>query len=212
MTTDFIIQNNEQQNLLKKNYKKNNPLLIPNIWDKKQRRSKTDVEKNSILWVSNFKQLKRPLWFIDIAKKKPEYNFVMVGNPIDKDLFEKCKIKSSSIKNLKFLGGLTFNETNKLFEKARIFICTSEIEGFPNTFLQAWTNECPVISSFDPSDIIKENNLGMFVEDIESMINAIDSLYDGAYFNIVQEKIRKYFDKTHNPQYHYQRLIDRFIS
>ena len=34
--------------------------------------------------------------------------------------------------------GGTYRATNKLFDRARLFFNTSEIEGLPNTFLQAW--------------------------------------------------------------------------
>jgi glycosyltransferase involved in cell wall biosynthesis len=210
ISDNFIVQNQKQSILLKNNYNKDNPLLIPNIWSDNIHIAKTPDEKKTILWVSNFKKIKRPEWFIDLAIKKPFYNYIMVGFPIDNVLYERCKKMAKDMPNLSFMGGLSFMETNNLFKQARLFICTSEVEGFPNTFLQAWINECPVISTFDPSNLIKDLNLGVYCKSFDDILKAIELMDNNMVINEVQENIKNYFNSTHNPQLHYERLIEKF--
>jgi len=147
--SNFVVQNSKQQQLLNLKSPKSNSICIPNIWPSKP---ELGQKRDSILWVSNFRELKRPHWFIDLAKQFPERQFIMVGGPLDQKLFEQCQKEAIMLNNLEFLGPCPLSKTNHLFEKASLFICTSEIEGFPNTFLQAWSNQIPIITTFDPSD------------------------------------------------------------
>ena len=65
----------------------------------------------------------------------------MVGH---EDLYDKTVEQSRKVPNLDFKGFLPFTEVEKQFKKAKLFINTSEYEGFPNTFLQAWRRGIPV--------------------------------------------------------------------
>lgn len=81
-------------------------------------------------------------------------------------------------KNVKYLGHRSFEEVEKLFDETSIFVNTSipDCEGFPNTFLQAWSRGVPVISFFDPDGLIAENNLGIVVKSISQMKEAVEFL------------------------------------
>jgi glycosyltransferase involved in cell wall biosynthesis len=57
-----------------------------------------------------------------------------------------------------------------------VFVNTSEIEGFPNTFLQAWVRGIPVVSFFDPDGVIQREGLGRTVASVEEMAAAVHRL------------------------------------
>lgn len=63
-----------------------------------------------------------------------------------------------------------------MFDRARVFVNTSETEGFPNTFLQAWIRGIPVVSFFDPDDVIRREGLGHAVASLDEMASAAHSL------------------------------------
>jgi len=212
LTKYFIVQNKIQEKRLQDNYKKKNILFIPNIWRKTPVLNEEELPfEQFILWVANFRSLKRPEWFIELAKKHPSKQFVMVGGPGNLDFYKQCKSKSENVKNLLFLGPQNFWFTNSLFAKAKIFFCTSETEGFPNTFLQAWSNNIPVITTFDPSDVVKNENLGIVVSNIEELNNATNKLLkDADLYHHIQENIQAYFNETHNPQNNFEKLINKF--
>ena len=207
----FIVQNDVQEKHLIRNYKKENFLLIPNIWLSNLRQENYNINmSNYFLWVSNFHERKRPEYFIMLAKNYPQYKFVMVGGPANKMLFDKCKAQSSKIANLEFLGPKSFWFVNKLFENAKIFICTSESEGFPNTFLQSWTNAIPVISTFDPSNTIEKNKLGMVVKNLDELYSSISQIETEKNKLSYKDNIDKYFKENHNGNSNYIKIIKQF--
>src|SRR5690606_20719461 len=134
---------------------------------------KSKINK-SIIWVGNFRALKRPEWFLRLAMKFPKENFIMVGYPTNKSLYEYCLDLSESIENLNFLGPISFRKSEKLFDNAKVLICSSELEGFPNTFLQAWSRNIPVISTVNPSNLISQKNLGLYVNSENDLQNQLE--------------------------------------
>lgn len=202
----IVAQNIEQKNRVSSLKKECKVIIIPNIWT--QKKNTTLKKENSILWVSNFRKLKRPDWFLTLAKFLPQYNFTIVGKAIDQDLFQRCKSSAGELSNVEFLGGLSFQETEALFTKYKLFLCTSTIEGFPNTFLQSWANGMPVITSFDPSDTVRDQKLGMTFNTISDAQNAITTLLtNNQYYDELQVSIKAYFKIAHDPQQQYKRLI-----
>jgi glycosyltransferase involved in cell wall biosynthesis len=53
---------------------------------------------------------------------------------------------------------------------------TSDIEGFPNTYLQAWASGTPVVAFFDPDGVIAREGLGVAVRTTEEMSEAVQRL------------------------------------
>src|SRR5205807_8919507 len=80
------------------------------------------------------------------------------------DLYAEVRREASRRPNLGFHGRLSYHDTNALYARARLLVNTSEVEGFPNTYLQAWINGVPVSSYLDPDGVIGRNGLGAKVE------------------------------------------------
>ena len=200
-----VAQNEQQKKLVLKNYGDKECIIIPNIWPTNN--NDTNDKDIDFLWVSNFRELKHPDWFIKLAKDNPLYKFTMVGGRYDKGLYEACEKEATNIPNLKFLGSKPFNEVNEIFTHARCFVCTSTMEGFPNTFLQAWSNNIPVLSTFAPSDIIQKHNLGTLVTEYEEMNENIPQIIDSKNYNEKQKAIKKYFADAHSPENMYDKLM-----
>lgn len=201
-----VAQNNEQKELLLKNYGNKKCIIIPNIWPS----NNNNQQKKEIdyLWVGNFRGLKRPEWFIRLAEENPQYKFVMIGGPSDKALYDECRKKAENISNLSFLGGKTFDEVNNYFANARCFVCTSTMEGFPNTFLQAWSNCIPVLSTFTPSGLVEKHNLGTVVNDYDEMNRGLHIILEEDNYKQKQQAIELYFNDAHCPTNMYNKLMD----
>ncbi|TLY92837.1 MAG: glycosyltransferase family 4 protein, partial [Gammaproteobacteria bacterium] len=109
---------------------------------------------------------KRPDRMLALAARLPEATIHMVGGPLpgEEALYAEVRREASRRPNLVFHGRLSYHDTNALYARARLLVNTSEVEGFPNTYLQAWINGVPVISYLDPDGVIGRNGLGAKVE------------------------------------------------
>lgn len=204
----FVLQNKAQEECLARNYGEKKHVIIPNIWPLTNKNGKVSRDID-FLWVGNFRELKRPQWFIQLAKDNPQYKFAMVGGSANgNQLYKDCEEKAKRYPNFEFLGRTDFDDVNKLFERARIYVCTSEIEGFPNTFLQAWSNNIPVITTFDPSDTVKTNGLGLCVNSYEELNATAKTLIGNqTKQQEIQQNIAVYFKESHNADSMYERII-----
>jgi len=130
-----------------------------------------------VLWVNNFQGLKRPDRLIDLARRLPERNFVMIGGagPGGQQLFDSIKEQAKSCSNINFLGRIPYHDVNEYYARAKVFVNTSDIEGFPNSYLQAWIRGVPVVTFIDPDDVISRRNLGAAPRDLDGMHLAVDT-------------------------------------
>lgn len=208
----FVLQNQNQVTLLQANYGKNHTLVIPNIWIEGGFDAPEVIKDIDLLWVGNFRELKRPTWFVELAKKYPEFRFVMVGGIYDEELYHKCEEEASKCENLSFLGQTSFDNVNLLFRRSRLYICTSTIEGFPNTFLQAWANNIPVITTFDPGGVVRERKLGFVVIKYEDLCEKVEQfLYDLDTYHECTHLIKLYFNEEHSANNRFEDLM-KFIG
>jgi glycosyltransferase involved in cell wall biosynthesis len=173
----ILAQSVNQQELLRRNYGLDSSVVssLVDIPDSTLPLGERDI---SVLWVSNIQQLKRPEVFLELARRLPTFPASMVGGaqPKTRHLFERVRIAASRVSNVTFHGPLPYRATQRLFDRARVFVNTSEIEGFPNTFLQAWARGIPVVSFFDPDGVVQREGLGHAVASVEEMAAAVQRL------------------------------------
>lgn len=172
--TDMIAaQGVNQVELLQKNYQLesipiNMAVEIPKLAQSRRR----DID---ILWVNNLRDFKRPELVVDLAKLLPEFNIAMIGGavPGNDELYDKVKAEANKLDNLSFLGAVSYHEVNNYFLRAKVFVNTSDWEGFPNSFLQAWIRQVPVFSFFDPDGLIKAKAIGESPENLDHMADLV---------------------------------------
>ena len=161
--TKIITQNLSDKKLLKENHNIEAE-VIKNIFPVKEYKQ---TNKQFILWVGRFRKIKNPELFLKFARQFPEKQFVMICPYIiqDKEKWEKFKKNANKISNLKFIEKIPFNEIQEYFDKAELFVNTSDYEGFPNTFLQAAQGKTPIVSlNVNSDNFITEYNCGIFAE------------------------------------------------
>jgi len=118
-----------------------------------------------VLWVANIRRLKRPDRMLALAGELPGAAIHMVGGPLpgEEALYGEVRREASRRPNLVFHGRLSYHDASALYARARLLVNTSEVEGFPNSYLQAWINGVPVVSYLDPGGVIARNGLGATV-------------------------------------------------
>lgn len=142
--------------------------------------SKEIMKDIDLIWVNNVRKLKRPEMFLQLACALPEFRFVMIGGPYPgmSEYYNEINQSAKTINNLELLGAIPYDDVNKYIERSKLFVNTSEMEGFPNSFLQAWVRGVPVVSFFDPDSLIKMHGLGMAPDGFGEMISGVKSLLD----------------------------------
>lgn len=218
---EVVIAQTEEQ---RRNYETNYgikaaivPSICENLLPDTRKDEKNDTEKDvDILWAGNSTYNKRQEVIIELAKLLPNRKFAIAMNLSDKKRFERASNEAQKLHNVIFLGTVPPFEMEKWFSKTKLLVTTSIIEGFPNTFLQAWMNEIPVISlNIDPDDIIKKFKLGfvltninkimeislnhtelaaLFIEPIERLLN------DKVLRNEMGKRGSEYVAKIHSPE------------
>jgi len=133
--------------------------------------------KKHILWVGRCVDWKQPEKFVDIAKQIPEKEFLMILLG-ENELGDKVRAEAKDMNNLEIIDFVPFTEIQKYYDDASCFVSTSDMEGFPNVFLQSCLGSTPIVSlNVDPDNFILENKLGYIANgDMEGVVGFLRSL------------------------------------
>lgn len=172
----ILVQSQQQRSAMSINFGRDSTVvrsLVETSADRSARESDIDV-----LWVANLRELKRPERLLQLARALPQFNFCMAGGsvPGEEALYARVEKEAGDIANLTFCGAVPYMDVGALFERTRLFVNTSDIEGFPNTFLQAWVRGVPVVTLFDPDGVVERFGLGLTRHDVQGMVDGIRHL------------------------------------
>lgn len=141
-----------------------------------------------------------------IVEKNSDIQFVVLGKARDPKS-DKMVSEIRELENVIVLGHLVNKDVFKYLHSAVALINTSPREGFPITFLEAWSCGTPVISiCVDPGEVIKTKELGI-------VLNGNLDEFRNAFFNLKDIKHRshmiKYVLEYHNPDTAVTELLTR---
>ena len=154
------------------------PVTVPSCYDKPAG-ARADRDGH-VLWVSTLRAWKRPALFLDLARRLPDVRFRMVGGPGTEadgpELFARIKALAEALPNVEFAGFVPHARIEPHFDAARVLVNTSTNEGFPNTFLQAWSRGMPTVSFCDTASVVDGTAVTRVVRDIDEMTAAVREL------------------------------------
>lgn len=148
-----------------------------------------------LLWVSNIRGLKRPERILQLADDFPDATVHMAGGLMtgSEALFRDVMQAATLRRNVTFHGRLSYQDTSDLYGRARVLVNTSDIEGFPNAYLQAWARGVPVVTLIDPDGIIERERLGITAADPAALVGAVRRLlHDRAAWQAASDRCRAY--------------------
>lgn len=136
-----------------------------------------DMSSPRVVWVGRIAHAKRLEMLLDMAELAPDITFEVAGMPDPAGPYAEALVnRGNSLANVRMLGRVERHKVPELYTSAVCLCCTSIHEGFPNTFLEAWSQGVPVVSTFDPDGLIADRGLGAVSDSAEGLLDEIRKL------------------------------------
>ncbi|MGI6086031.1 MAG: glycosyltransferase, partial [Acetivibrionales bacterium] len=112
----------------------------------------------------------------DLAKRVPEEKFLIImpharkgdaaaDEEINKIMAE-VRQAADELENLQYIESVPFNEIQAYYNAAKLFVNTSEYEGFPNSFIQSCIGKTGILSyRVNPDKFITRYRAGYLCDD-----------------------------------------------
>ncbi len=202
-TNRIIVQTQTQQEMLNKYFGLRSiviPMPCPGPIEKEfMSRRLPGIREQRILWVAKFTKQKRPDRFIELVKRCPDLKFDMIGPVYESDYTNSILDQSKELSNLTIHGAVPRDRIKTFYENSVCLCCTSDQEGFPNTYLEAWSYGLPIVSTFDPDCLIAEKGLGKVAADVTGLEKGIRMLLESPdLWQAVSFKARQYYLENHS--------------
>ena len=198
-----LAQTEHQQRELRANFGVESGVL-PNIVDIPE--CTIDAGQDGIvLWNATYKAIKRPEWFLDLARDLPTHRYVMAGivppPPLTREFFNRALEAARRMPQLEVLGFLPEAELAALRRRAALVVHTSPVEGFSNVLLESWALGLPTVSGVNPDGLVERERIGRFAPDYDALCAAVSAyMSDPALRREDGARARAYARREHAPE------------
>lgn len=133
-----------------------------------------------VMWLGTYKAIKRPEWFIALARALPHRRFVMTGvvppPPLTHQHWDAAVAAARECPNLEVRGFQPSEELERLMRGASLVVHTSPTEGFSNVMLEAWALGLPTVSSVNPDGLVTRLRFGAVATDLPYLVESVERL------------------------------------
>lgn len=189
---------------------------IPSFVESAPLDEKRAERASMFLWIGRAAPEKRPLRYLELARALPEAQFAMIPVPEgSEEEVNGIRAAAEGISNLQVLEPLPHADLMRLFGRAVAVVNTSNAEGMPNVFLEAWARGIPVLSlEFDPDGVVSRQSLGVAAGGSwDRFVAGARDLWEGrSRASEVSRSTRDYIDAVHSIEVigdRWSALIDR---
>ena len=157
--------------------------------------------RDTILWVGRDDPLKRPDRFLELARAIPNEHFTMVCQALNKDQhYANLIAEAGTIPNLQFIRHVPFNRIDTYFQRAKIFVSTSDAEGFPNTFINACKCSTAILSlGVNPDGFLDTHACGLCCNgDAAKLIYNLRLMLENNHYVEYGSNARRYAEQYHD--------------
>jgi glycosyltransferase involved in cell wall biosynthesis len=195
-----LVQNEAQRKTLRENYAREGT-LIPNCYTPPPG-ARAD-RGGYVLWVATVRPSKRPELLLELAQRMPGHRFVVIGGSDPgrraEEYHAAMRQAAERLPNIDFRGFVPFAEADRCFDGARVVINTSLYEGFPNTFLQAWSRGVPTVAFVDTGSRHNGQPVYDMARDPADMSAKVDRLMrDDIYWQAASQRVEGHFRDNHS--------------
>lgn len=184
--------------------------ILPNVVELPPRVADAGQD-GPIVWLGTYKAIKRPEWFIELARALPARRFVMVGvvppPPLTREHWDAACAAARTCPNLDVRGFLDHRLVSELFLGASLLVHTSPMEGFSNVMLESWAHGIPTLAAVDPDELLSKGGLGEHVTVFDDLRSAVERwMADPALRRSAGARARRYVEERHAPALVYEQL------
>jgi glycosyltransferase involved in cell wall biosynthesis len=198
-----VAQTTTQQKLLRENFGVDSTVITNCAPDYGRCEGGADAVASNrgkgLLWIGSFHPIKRLELLLDIAKQNQDLQFDVIGDGnSESEYVQRLKSRIKSMSNVHLHGAVPHESVHEFYQQSAALICTSQAEGFPNTFIEAWSYGLPVVSTVDPDNLIAEKGLGQVAKDVHELAAGIRQLFNSPEkWRAASQAAREYYRENH---------------
>jgi glycosyltransferase involved in cell wall biosynthesis len=196
-----IVQTRRQQEMLQRWFNREGTIIPMPCVDQaggSEPRRLPPADRQRILWIGRLCRPKRPDRLLELARACPDLQFDFAGPTGNDEYSQDMFRRAQQIPNLKVHGKVPRDRVHECYRQAACLCCTSEFEGFPNTFLEAWSHGLPIVSTFDPDNLIATRGLGHVASDVSGLATGLRRLLNSpAEWQAASIRARQYYSENH---------------
>lgn len=215
---NIVVQTRAQTQLLQETYQRDSELIpmpsagfaMSDEWVAQKIARATP----RVIWVGRFSNEKRLEWLLGAAEKLPDVQFDVLGSAnFDTEYARNLHEWAERLDNVTIHGRIQHEQIGEYYKNAAMICCTSVFEGFPNVFLEAWSVGLPVVTSFDPDNVVQEHKLGSFVTSVDELETSIRDLFaDRQAYTDAANNAYDYYKRYHTIDYGMQLFEAQFAK
>jgi len=204
LADEVVVQTSEQVELCRERFGRP-ARLIRSVAEPAEPRP---AEPEAFLWIGRLVWYKRPLEFLELARRVPEARFWLVGVPVPfapggPELVASVEQAASELPNVELLPPRPRPQVLELIERAVAVVNTADFEGLPNILLEGWSRGVPaLVLTHDPDGIVAAEGLGHFAHgEREAMALAAQELWSSRHDQEeLAQRCRRYVREQHAPE------------
>jgi glycosyltransferase involved in cell wall biosynthesis len=159
--------------------------------------------RDIIVWIGSLWTVKRPDFLLELARRLPEREFVVLGGdfPSEPEYSARIREAASRLPNVTMMGRRPHDEVASVLSRAALLVNTSAVEGFPNAYLEAWSQGVPVVTFNDIDGLIRNAGVGVVVNSLDEMVASIRSLADEPARQAMSRAALRYIQECFSPEH-----------
>ena len=110
----------------------------------------------TVCYMARLDRRKRPELFLDLAEQFPDVQFIAAGKSRDAAYDKHLREKYAHVANLEmtgFIDQFSSPRHSEILEKSWIMVNTATREALPNSFIEAMSFGCALLSAVNPDDV-----------------------------------------------------------
>ncbi len=170
-----------------------------------------------LLWVGRIAPEKRPELLLRVTERLPNVAIDVVGDAnADNACAREFRRRAAACPSVVLHGKVPAARMETIFRDAAVLISTSAVEGFPVTFIEAWSRGIPVVATVDPDGSIIRHQLGLVAADADDLADKVRALLaEPAQWRACSARALQHYEATHTVQAAsraYRRHFDEVVS